>query len=132
MNVEQMNEYIGIPWKKDGNGPDAYNCWTFLAHMQRVHFGVEMPLVTPGDAAGSAAVHEARLRSGEWVIVKQPKHGDGCLLKGGMSPHVGLYLDIENGGVLHCMEGAGVVFTPFNDLSRSGYARAIFYRLKND
>ena len=130
MNAAQADEYIGIEWRINGTGPDAYNCWTFLAHIQRVYFATIIPLISLDNPAANAELHKVKLQSGDWQIVKNPSHGDGALLKGGLSPHVGIYLDVDGGGVLHCAEGMGVVFTPANSLSIAGYARTVYYKLK--
>ena len=128
MTADEVNKCIGLSYGKDANGPNAYNCWTFLEFVERTYFGIDIPFLSLKDTEENAELHRYKLRSGEWQITKEPKHGDGVLLRGGMSPHVGVYIDLEGGGVLHCVEGFGVIFTPKNHLSASGYDQATFYR----
>ncbi|CPK74677.1 Uncharacterised protein [Bordetella pertussis] len=59
----------------------------------------------------------------------QPEHGDGVLLRAGNDPHVGIYLDLDGGGVLHAMEGRGVIFSPMRALVTMGFSQPTFYRI---
>ena len=74
-------------------------------------------------------MYARKMRSGEWEIADSPAHGDGVLLRDGNDPHVGIYLDLDGGGVLHALEGKGVVFTALRDLNFLGFARPTFYRI---
>jgi hypothetical protein len=65
--------------------------------------------------------------TGAWRLIERPVHGSGVLLRGGDRPHVGVYLDLDGGGVLHAQEGAGVIFTERSKLKKVGYPRASWY-----
>jgi hypothetical protein len=41
---------------------------------------------------------------------------------------VGVWLDVDGGGVLHCAEGAGVVFQRSDAIKLNGWAVEGFYR----
>ncbi|QDH84447.1 hypothetical protein Axy19_059 [Achromobacter phage vB_AxyS_19-32_Axy19] len=129
MTPEQAIAYMGLPWKIDGRGPDAFNCWYLLCHIQRTYFGKEFPQVDVTDGEECTRVHAEYLKSGAWEVVTVPQHGDGVVLKGGRDPHVGVYLDFDGGGVLHCQENDGVIFTPRPALRSMGYGRATYYRI---
>ncbi|CAK7070398.1 MAG: hypothetical protein KER_03096 [Kerstersia gyiorum] len=127
MTADDVNRYIGLGWRLGARGPDLYDCWGLLLHCRATYFTGGIPEVEFGDAARDLHLH--KLRSGEWEIVKVPQHGDGVLLRDGNDPHVGIYLDLDGGGVLHAAEGKGVVFSAMRDLNYLGYARPTFYRI---
>jgi len=127
MNAADVNRYIGLPWRLGARGPDAYDCWGLLRHCRAVYFADSIPDVELGDQARALYAH--KMRSGQWRIVSTPEHGDGVLLRHGNDPHVGLYLDLDGGGVLHALEGCGVVFTALAALKPLGFGRPTFYRV---
>lgn len=129
MNLAQIMPYIGIPHKPGGEGPAHYDCWHLLRHLQSEYFGVEMPVAPIGDEEACLALFKDKTATGDWVHVDQPRHGDCALLRGGMWPHVGIYLDIDGGGVLHSMEGPGVIWTRLPRLRALGFGRTTYYRV---
>ena len=129
MNQTDLILLLGIPYVEGGEGPEGYNCWGFLRHVLLIYFGKELPRAPIGDEAACRSIYEEKARMGEWMQIEHPDHGDVCLLRGGSSPHVGIWLDFEGGGVLHCMEPSGVIWTPDRNLSRFGYARRTYYRI---
>lgn len=131
MNAQQAEEYIGLAWEQDGNGPDSWNCWNLLSHVLLAYFGKAMPAITLGDGDGIRATYNEKLRLGHWKAVEYPTHGCGVLLREGEHPHVGVYLDLDGGGVLHALEGFGVVFTPTSTLRMLGFGRVKYYEVLN-
>lgn len=129
MNAEQAFAYIGKPHKPGAEGPDAYDCWHLMRHIKKEYFGVEMPIAPIGDEAACLELFKAKTDSGDWVNITMPEHGDCALLRGGMWPHVGIYLAIDGGGVLHALEGHGVVWTRMSRLRALGFGRTTFYRV---
>lgn len=127
MTADDVNRYIGLAWQFGARGPNAYDCWGLLMHCESTYFDGGIPEVQFGDAARD--LYASKLRSGEWAIVPHPEHGDGVLLRDGNDPHVGIYLDLDGGGILHAMEGVGVVFTALRDLNFMGFAQPTFYRI---
>ena len=64
-----------------------------------------------------------------WVPVARPQEGDAVLLAHARHPsHVGLWVDADHGGVLHCVQGAGVVFQSLKSLKAMGWNHLEFYR----
>jgi len=129
MNAAEINCYVGLPYLAGGRGPEAFDCWGLLVHLQREHFGREFPDLQMGDAAASFAAYERRRASGEWVVIPRPAHGAPALMRAGMHPHVGTWLAVDGGGVLHAQEGAGVVWTPGSRLNLAGYGRIHYYEI---
>lgn len=132
MNAEEAEDYVGLPYKEGSYGPDSYNCWGLLYTIQTKHFGVKMPMAPIGDSDRCQQMFKDHVRYGEWTELANPEHGAGALLRGGTEPHVGVYLDIDGGGILHALEGVGVVFTTLDQLNPLGFARTKYYRLSND
>ena len=132
MNADEADSLVGKPYEAGSYGPDSFNCWGLLYYAQRNYFGVKMPKAPIGDADKCRLMFESRIQSGQWSETAQPKHGDGALMRGGTDPHVGIYLEFDGGGILHSMEGVGVIFTTLDQLRTLGFARTKYYRLTND
>lgn len=121
--------YIGMPWQAGAQGPQVFDCMAFFRHIQARHFGIQVPAIIAPDYDDGAALaglfdrHEERAR---WRRVDAPRHGDAVLIHRPM--HIGTWLDIDGGGVLHCVRGAGVVFTADSAWRLSGFGRREFYR----
>lgn len=124
-------QYLNDTWQADGNGPHAWNCWNFIRHVLKTHYSVEVPLIDV-DAMSIHAVIRALRGHDEkanWIETHAPMDGDGVYLHKKSDPsHVGIYLEVDGGGVLHCQQGFGVLFTPRNRLIQSGWQRATFWR----
>ncbi|WP_213761981.1 NlpC/P60 family protein [Caballeronia sp. dw_19] len=126
MNASETNAYIGLPWVDGARGPDAFDCWGLLRWVEDKHFGLVLPEL-PALPDETRNLYRAQIEMGAWTVIDRPVHGSGALLRGGDRPHVGVYLDIDGGGVLHAQERVGVVFTAKQQLRMVGYPRASWY-----
>lgn len=127
MTPEQATSLVGKRYELGADGPDAYDCRGLLLHCQRVYFGKPLPELPMG--------HEMRdlfadqLASGAWEQVDRPRHGDAALLRGGDHPHVGVWLVLDGvSGVLHALEGVGVIWSPASMLRMLGFSRVRYIR----
>ena len=124
-------QYRTHTWQAGASGPHAWDCWSFFRTVQARHYGRAVPEVGV-DAADIHAVARAFISHGErarWLEVDAPQDGDAVLMAHSRYPsHVGVWLAVDGGGVLHCQSGAGVLFTPRNRLAVSGWPRVNFYR----
>lgn len=127
MTPQEINQYVGLRWESGARGPDAYDCWGLLRHVQGRHFGKQIPDV-PEFGYMAREMHLQRMLSGEWELVESAFHGAGVLMRGGDDPHVGVWLTLEGGGVLHAMERVGVIWSPSASLRMLGFSRLKFYR----
>ena len=127
MNAEDVNGYIGLPWVDGATGPDSYDCWGLLRWIQVNHFSRSLPDL-PTLPEETRNLYRGQIESGAWTVIDRPEHGSGVLLRGGDRPHVGVYLNIDGGGVLHAQERVGVIFTAKQQLRIMGYPRASWYR----
>ena len=132
-------DLIGRPWVAGGRGPDVFDCWGLARWCWRERFGIEVPEI-PVDAANLRAVlagfrdHPERQR---WRRVErapeQPREGDAVLMRQSRHPvHVGIWLNVDGGGVLHAARDIGVVFQPPVDLTAHGWRIEGFYRFTGD
>ena len=119
--------YIGTPWSPHGEGPDNFHCWAFFCLIQKTHYGRTVPpVVNPRTQAKMFRAHVERKR---WVWVEVPLDGDGVLMRQSRVPvHVGTWLEVDGGGILHCAEGAGVVFQRPDALALNGWRVEGYYR----
>jgi len=127
MTPEDVAEYVGIPYENGALGPNSFNCWGLLVHVERKYFNVSMPVVDIECPEECAELFRMKLRGGDWCNVIDPVDGDAVLLRGGTAPHVGIYV---HGGVLHALEGVGVIWTNGSRLRAIGFSNAKYYRLK--
>jgi hypothetical protein len=108
------NQYVGIPWERGAAGPHAYNSWNFVRHIQLEHFGRDLPQVMMDEDRPMGWVrllhrHPARRK---WQETGMPAEGDCVEMGTGKSvTHIGVWVDADHGGVLHCVQGMGVVFS---------------------
>lgn len=124
-------QYIGLPWKYGAQGPTEFDCWGFVRHVEREHFGVDVPLIDYDDdwhvAARHLKEHPERVN---WERMERPREGDLVMMARGRLPiHIGVYIT-ANGkpGILHCLQGAGVVFNEMKSLRSAGWGALQYYR----
>ena len=133
--MHRAEELIGRPWEAGGRGPDAFDCWGLVRWCWGRHFAIEVPEI-PVDAANLRAVlsgfrhHPERRR---WQAVERSCEGDGVLMRQSRHPvHVGIWLAVDGGGVLHAARDIGVVFQCPLDLSTHGWRIEGTYRFNGD
>lgn len=127
--MSDFAKYIGIPWAEGAQGPDAYDCMSFTRMVQMEHFGITLPAITVPDYGDCLALvemmrgHEERKN---WTPAKYKQHGDLVLVHRPM--HYGTWIDVDGGGVLHCVRGVGVCFTRDAAWRVSGFGRREYMR----
>lgn len=119
-------QYIG-----DAYDPQTHDCWAFCRRVWAEQFALTVPVVTVNGSNLRAITrafshHEERAL---WAAVEVPQEGDAVLLAHSKYPsHVGIWVTADGGGVLHCQDPMGVVFSSRSALARAGWARLQFYR----
>lgn len=118
--------YIGEPWVAG-----EHDCWAFFRRVQADRFGRAVPAIDVNAhslMACARAVADNPERA-NWLPVSSPVEGDAVLMAHSRYPsHVGLWVDVDGGGVLHCVEGAGVIFQTIKNLKACGWGHVEFYR----
>ena len=124
-------QYIGLPWVAGAQGPDDFDCMSFFKFVQGRHFNIDVPSIIAPDYDDPACLvqlfgtHAERKR---WPRIEKPEHGCAVIIRSPL--HIGTWLDIDGGGVLHSMRGCGVVFTHDAAWPASGLGRREFFRFK--
>ena len=129
-----LSMLVGLPWVAGARGPEAYDCWGLFLAVQRQHFGRALPEI-PVDALNLRAVLDAFTAHPErqrWQPVSAAEEGDAVLMRQSRYPvHIGVWLDIDGGGVLHAVRHAGVVFQTLAALNAHGWRVEGHYRFKD-
>lgn len=113
-----VNSLLGRRYEAGGMGPESYDCYGLARHLQAEFFGRDLPrFQLPAEAgrfavASAIAVHPERAR---WVPVARPVDGAMVVMaRQDCGFHVGVYLAMDRGLVVHTIEQTGVVAeTPF-------------------
>ena len=123
--------YIGKPWVSGARGPEAFDCWGLVRHVQQHTFNrpplPEYPIPPENRDEVKAALSVAT-NAPEWIQLPGPV--DRCavaLSRGSECVHVGVYLAADGGLVLHALERVGVVAESLARLRARGWSRVTFY-----
>ena len=123
--------WLGLVWRAGARGPDAYDCWGMFLAVQRANFGRDLPEI-PVDALNLRTVIQTfrdHPQRQHWSRVDSPQEGDAVLMRQSRYPvHVGVWLAADGGGVLHCVQGNGVVFQSTAALAQHGWQVEGCYR----
>lgn len=130
-----LDDFVGLPYREGGRGPDAFDCYGLLVEVFRTVHGVELPdwyQDAPGNAAASRAIAAAldgEVSVGRMVRVDWPHELPGeydvAIVGSDNRPHhVGVSVA---GGVLHASKAFG---SAWHSLSRfvMFYPKTEFYR----
>lgn len=119
-------QYIGQEWV-----PQSNDCWAFCRRIWADHFGLDVPVVDVDPAHLAAVVHafHGHAERAHWIEVAYPREGDAVLLAHSRYPsHVGVWIEADDGGVLHCDQASGVCFSSPQALARAGWGHLRYYR----
>lgn len=114
-------------------GPDSFDCWGFVRFVLLHEYGHNVPPVNvnPDNLRDVLRAFRADLAFQVFDEVKIPQDGDVVLMRQAKNPvHAGLWLDVDGGGVLHCVRGSGVVFQNIHSLNARGLFPDSYYRVK--
>ena len=126
-------DYIGKPWVVASDGPEAYDCWGLVVAIHKRLYGRDLTIipVQENNLRQLIKTIDAHPERANWDVVHKPMEGDIALMRQSRHPiHVGIWLDIDGGGMLHCMQGAGVVFQNLHSLALTGWKIENYYRYK--
>jgi cell wall-associated NlpC family hydrolase len=131
---------IGVPYKKNAKGPEAFDCWHLTVFVESSMFGRSAPDIEMPEKANWAwmieqfSTHE-ELRN--WTEIPQPSNGlvhaeDGAVVlmaRNKQPAHCGVYFKQER-RILHADETDGVMFQDIPTLKANSWARIRFYEPK--
>ena len=121
-----LNDYIGKPYAIDGgDGINTFNCAT----LYRAVTGIDATIIPTCQSGSRIEIIKAiRENKKHYNILTEPKEGCIVALSQLRNPHhVGVWV---SGGVLHCLEKVGVIFSTLDNLKLNGYTWE-FGELKN-
>lgn len=123
--------YLGKPWESGAQGPDSYNCWGLVRAVAKAQFGYEPPLIAIDENQGISVrkAFKSHPEHNKYLPVNTPKAGD--IVELGTKKdlwHVGIWLDVDSGGVLHSVQGSGVIFNDLRHLKLMGFTQLNFWR----
>ena len=128
-------DYLNKPWQIGARGPDYFDCWGLVYCVYRDIYGILLPSYPGVDAKNLLRVTRAitdGATDSNWVQIDQPV--DGCVVALSKNKkvlhHVGLYLAIDSGCVLHATDAGSVIAQPLHDLHRLGWSRREYYTYK--
>jgi len=121
--------YVGLPWVNGGQGPQAFDCWGLVRHVERQHFGIELPIISveAADLRAVMAAFDGHAERAHWRLVDFPRDGDAVLLGRGRKKHAVHCGVVVAGSVLHALQGAGVICQSIREIRRQ-WGRFEFYR----
>ena len=128
-------DYIGKPWKVGCAGPETFDCWGLVVDVYRCLYGKRLSLIPVPENNLKALIQtfNSHPERQHWEATLDPSEGDVALLRQSRYPiHVGLWVDVDGGGILHCIQGAGVVFQGLNALECMGWKVEAYYTYKGD
>lgn len=102
--------FIGLPYQRGAQGPEAWDCWSFFRRVQRERYGRELPLLPSPEGLRQIA-RAMPVWAGQfgWRVTTAPIDGDAVFLCRLRDPtHIGVWLaDLK--ATLHCCEGGSVL-----------------------
>lgn len=126
-----INSLLGRPYERGGQGPDTFDCYGLARYLQRELWGLDMPaFYMPGEAgrftiAGAISAHPERKN---WIEVARPKDGDlVSMAKQNLGYHIGQYVALEGGLIVHTLEDSGVTVDPSFNLRAMGWRRIRYF-----
>ncbi len=128
----------GIGHRIGGRGPSEFDCWSTVQIAQAHLFGRELLDVDLGEKASrtdilravrSHVAHAQWEELGIWSGGLQPAHGDVVTMTHkGVPWHVGTFLGVDRGVVLHCAEEAGICIDDRAVLYAKGFRLLTIHR----
>lgn len=120
-------------WELGATGPDAFDCWSMFQLVQHHLFGRKVLAVRLGEEAGVREVRKAvaaHPANAQWEAHDgAPRHGDAVKMGHLNNPfHIGVWLDIDRGMVLHHTEVTGVCCDSLAQLAARGFRKIGFHR----
>ncbi len=108
---------IGKPWSELGTGPESFDCWGLVGHVQKIVYHRIVPFAADHiDSSKSLREIIDAIKANDmqrhWLHAKSPKAGDIVVMARAEQPvHVGIWIDEGPGliGILHCVEDQGVI-----------------------
>jgi cell wall-associated NlpC family hydrolase len=140
MTASWVDGYLRTPYVLGGDGIEGCDCWGLFRLIQSNQFGREIPALPDIDGfdisidptlKGSLTNMKVvgQERRTHWAEVLEPMEGDAVMMSHSRYPsHVGVWVELRGGAVLHCTQGAGVTLQRPLDLAANYFSIKRYYR----
>lgn len=128
--IDLIERYMGTPWKPGANGDEYFDCWGWAQKVQREAFAREILTIAepPTEITQLIAFVKSHPARKQWREVSKPVHGGLVELAHNSRPfHIGVFLDIDGGGITHAAPRSGVTFDTVLALQAAGWRRFVFH-----
>lgn len=128
MTPKDVIRYIGLPWIAGQR-----DCWLFFREISEKHYGRTIPAVDVDVMDIRDVIHKVDTeKKARWEQIDHPEDGCAVLMSRNRFPvHIGMWLELDGGKVLHCAQGMGVVFQNRQALAFDGWTGLTFWRYRN-
>ena len=125
MKPEDIIQYLGLPWIEGQR-----DCWLFFREIQAKHYDRIVPIVDVDVMDIRDVIHKVDAeKKAHWEQIDKPEDGCAVLMSRNRYPvHIGMWLDIDGGKVLHCAQGMGVVFQNRQALKFDGWTGITYWK----
>lgn len=128
--MKEVSDLIGLPYVVGAQGPNEFDCWGLAKEVQKRLFNRDMPSIEdpPTDLHNLMNFIKKHPARRQWLKSKGPKHGQLVELAHGKHPfHIGVYLNIDGGGLIHSVNPLGVCFDRIPALEAAGWRKFIYH-----
>lgn len=134
---EFLTDLIGLPWRANAKGPDAFDCWHLAIHVQFWLFGRKAPQIdVPEHPTWPWMIEQFKTHHelSRWVEIPQKHEGlvvasDGAMVlmaRNTQPAHCGVYLAQER-GIIHADMRDGVCLQDILTLRGCSWGKLRFY-----
>jgi len=124
-----VRKVIHVPYAENAQGPDAYDCWGLTRACQREVFGIDLPIIRTDNIREVIAAFTDHALADSWKVSPIAMHGALVGLSSAKHlHHIGTWLDLDGGVLLHTVQTSGVLVQDSNELRINGWHTLRFYR----
>ena len=109
-----LNAYVGIPYVFGGRDRSGLDCYGLVKLIYQDQYGETLPdwQTDIQNLSIRDAEFDKAINGSDWDEHEEPCDGDFVVCRSKrLAHHMGVYF---GGGVLHCCDGAGVVYEPLS------------------
>lgn len=127
--VQRLSALIGAPYDAQNRAP-GFHCWGAFVAAQEILGRQHLPEFVPDSVRleARAAVLQDHPERSRWREIAGPETGCAVLMgRQKLAIHVGCYLELDGGGVLHATPQTGVAFDTFQRLRLASWRCITFH-----
>lgn len=129
-----VEDYLDKPFEELSYGPDSFDCYGLVWHVLHTQAGIDLPRFDDIEYQAARINAEISRQAGnvdDWETIQgTPQQFDVVVLRrAGESHHVGVWLDVDGGLVLHATR-TGVLATSLAALYRMNYRHHTVHRYR--